>query len=216
MKITEVTIYNFSELSERARERARTWWRTGPESFCDDATLEDIYTCASLLGIQIAARSSPLRSGEARSVPCFYYSGFSSQGDGASFTGTYRYQPGALRDVQAYAPNDSRLSSIAKRLQTVQRRSFYKLSAAVTQRGRYVHDQSMEICVSRNQVNEPCAADAEEIRDCLRAFARWGYQLLERDYEWQLSDEAVDELLETHGFEFLVSGRQWLDRAEAL
>jgi hypothetical protein len=211
MKTAEVTIYNFSELSDGAKSKARQWWRDGPESFHDETTLDDIHHCADLLGIQLSERSVPQRSGQVRSAPCFYYSGFSSQGDGASFTGTYRYQPGALRDIQAYAPKDVRLSEIAKRLQVVQRRNFYRLTAAVTQRGRYVHDQSMEISVSLNQVYEPSAADVEEIRDCLRAFARWAYRLLEREYEFQMSDEAVDDLLEINGFEFLGSGKRWFD-----
>jgi hypothetical protein len=216
MKTIEVKLYSFSELeTDSAKEKARTWWRNGPESFDDDATLDDIFHCADLLGIQLSERTFALPGGRVRSEPCFYYSGFSSQGDGASFTGTYSYRLGSLRDLQAYAPNDDRLSSIAKRLQEVQRRNFYKLTAAVTQRGRYVHEQSMEICVGLNQVNEPSAADAEEVRECLRAFARWAYRLLESDYEWQQSDEAVDELLEDNGFEFLGSGNRWLEPSPA-
>ena len=215
MKTSEVTIYTFSELSERAKSRARAWWRDGPESFCDDAALDDIYHCADLLGIQLAERSFRLPGGRVRLEPCFYYSGFCSQGDGASFTGTYRYRRGFLRDLQGYAPKDELLSSIAKRLQEVQRRNFYKLSAEVTQRGRYVHELSMEICVALNRVNEPAAADAEELRECLRAFARWAYRLLEREYEWQQSDDAVDDLLEANGYEFLGSGTRWLEPSPA-
>lgn len=216
MKTIEVQLHTFSELSERSKERARSWWRAGPNAFDDQATLVDIYTCAYVLGISLAERPNSRPSLIVRS-PAFYYSGFSSQGDGASFTGTYRYLSGALRDVQAYAPKDERLSAIAKRLQVVQRRNFYRLTAAVTQRGRYVHDQSMEILVSLSgdENNQPSAADAEEIQDCLRDFARWAYRQLEEDYNVQMSNAHVDDLLEANGYEFLAYGELWVDPALA-
>lgn len=81
--------------------------------------------CA-IIGVDVATVSR--RSAGPSSVydACIYFRGFSSQGDGASFEGVYKY-----------APQDEALHAIADQLTALQRRNFYQLTARITQRGLY-------------------------------------------------------------------------------
>lgn len=95
--------------------------------------------------------------------PCIWFSGFSSQGDGASLEATVQYTKGSAREIRVYAPQDQILHSIADRLQAAQRQNFYKLSADVTHRWRYYHEYCMTIDVSRDSpTGQPPAQGSEE------------------------------------------------------
>ncbi|WP_242136968.1 hypothetical protein [Sphingomonas sp. TREG-RG-20F-R18-01] len=136
-----------------------------------------------------------------------HYSGFWSQGDGASFTGSYIYSKGAAKRIRAEFPTATALHAIADTLQKVQRAAFYRLAATVTTSGRYSHSGTMSVDVETSD-GEPLAGDwaksgcyvphptEEIIRDQLRAFADWIYESLEKEYEyasaWQLASGYVD------------------------
>ena len=76
--------------------------------------------------------------------------GFHSQGDGASFFGTYCHARGACKAIRAHAPRDDELHRIADELQAAQRGNFWQLTAAIRQQGRYCHEYSMAIEVERD------------------------------------------------------------------
>jgi len=104
--------FAFSALSPRARQRALDkcrdvdveydWW---------DGVYEDAACRAALLGINID--TYPPKSG--RVGPTIYFSGFWSQGDGASFVGWYNPKPDALKLIKAEC-NDETLIALAERL----------------------------------------------------------------------------------------------------
>jgi len=148
---TEIkTIYQYDELpTERAKERAREW--LAGLTFSDSNDWEHVYTdaeqVADLLGITIHSRSFKTVGGGSGSEPCIWFSGFSSQGDGACFEGVYQYAKGAPAAVAAYAPKDAELLRIAKGLQDVQRRNFYRLRATCRQSGHYYHSGCMSVSV---------------------------------------------------------------------
>jgi hypothetical protein len=201
MRTIEQTVYTFSELSESAKDKAREWWRRDQD--CElEHVIGDAATVADLFGLDIRKRTVRLMNGRTREEPAVFCSGFFSQGDGASFEGSYSYSKGALDAVKSYAPQDATLHAIVQRLQKVQARNFYRLEASVTQSGRYVHEMTMRFNVSRTDYQAVSVADGEELSDCLRDFARWIYRALETEYEYQSSDEVTDELLEANGYEF--------------
>jgi hypothetical protein len=109
--------------------------------------------------------------------------------------------------VKNYAPQDAALHAIVRRLQKVQARNFYRLTAEIDQSGRYVHEMTMQFDVSRTDYARVSDDDAEKLSDCLRDFARWIYRALETEWEYQASDEVVDELLDVNGYEFDEEGR---------
>jgi hypothetical protein len=177
------------------------WW---------DSAYGDFDRICEILGIE-------LYKGE----PSF--SGFWSQGDGASWTGWYRarkplygYETSGTYEstydlapakIREYAPQDEELHRIADEL-CMLTRIYYPTHALVRRHdSRYSHEMTM--CVSEI---EPCDDDAdfaEEVTDALeealleqfRDLARWLYKTLEREYDYLTSDEAVVETLEANEIE---------------
>src|SRR5690606_21575123 len=139
-----------------------------------------------------------------------YFSGFSSQGDGACFEGYYSYKAGGLKAVEEYAPTDMELYGIVQGLQDIQRRYFYGLTANTKHRGYYYHSGCMAVSVYQNDGMDDANIDGErEITDLLRQFADWIYSRLEDDYDYLMSDEGVRATIEANGYEFDEEGN-WI------
>ena len=81
----------------------------------------------------------------------------------------------------------------------------------MTHRGRYYHEYCMAVSVERaSDSYQSPTPDAEEIvAEAMRDLARWLYRQLEREYEYQTSDEVVDENIETNGYTFTEIGRRF-------
>ena len=211
-RIVETVVYELKELSEAARERARAWYReTCLDHDWHEFVHEDFETVCGLLGVTLATRPVPLMGGSTRDKPRIWFSGFRSQGDGASFEGVYEYAPGAARAIRAHAPNDAELHAIADMLRDVQRRNFYQLAAVIRQRGRYCHEYTMTIEIERDSpAGQPMTDDAESaVIDAMRDLARWLYRQLEREYNYQTSDPVVDETIVANAWTFMETGAQF-------
>ena len=209
-EVIEKTIYQYNELSDSAKERAREWYRTGDDNFEFDAeyVYEDAARIATLMGIDLERTSVSLMGGGHRYKPTIYYSGFWSQGDGACFECTYKYAKGAVKAVTAECGGqDKELIRIAKGLQDVQRKHFYKLVASSKHRGHYYHSGCMEVEVRHYDDEYRDIGDAEdEITQLLRDFADWIYERLEDAYEYRTSDEVVEENILANDYEFNEDG----------
>lgn len=137
---------------------------------------------------------------------------FWSQGDGACFEGYWSHAKGAAARIRDYAPTDATLHGIiADRLQAIQRRNFYQLAAEVSHRGRYYHEYTMSIDVTRDSPTwQPPAEDAEEVvTEALRDLARWLYRQLEAEYDHFTSDEAIEEGIILNEYTFTEAGRRF-------
>eukprot|EP01036_Dinobryon_divergens_P015197 gene15197-20566_t len=66
----------------------------------------------------------------------------------ACFEGYWSHAKGAAARIWDYAPLDATLHGIGDRLQAVQRRNFYHLTAEASHRGRYYHEYTMSIDVT--------------------------------------------------------------------
>ena len=106
-RTVETVVYGIEELSETAKESARAWFRaTCLEHEWYDAVFEDFGTICRILGVTL--RTSPVRlmGGGTRENPHLFFRGFASQGDGASFEGSYAHARGAAKAIRAHAPKD--------------------------------------------------------------------------------------------------------------
>jgi hypothetical protein len=211
-EIIETAVYQLNELSDAAKDKARAWYREG--GFDDDwydAVFEDFQRIADILGIRLKTRPVRLMRGGTRQDLRIMFTGFWSQGDGASYEAFYTYRKNATREIRSYAPKDARLHAIADDLQAIQRRNFYQLHADVSHRGRYSHEYCMAITVERDSPTyQDMTADAEEVViETLRDLARWLYRQLEREYEYLTSDEAVDEAIAVNEYTFTQTGRRF-------
>ncbi len=211
-QVIETVVYPITELPDAARDAARAWYR---EHCMDhawyDFVYEDFQTICAILGIKLRTSPVKLVSGATREDPHIYWTGFSSQGDGACFQGQYSYTVRASTAIRTHAPLDTRLHAIADTLQAVQRRNFYQCHATIEHRGRYYHEYSMAISVERDSPSwQPMTDDAEDtIAEALRDLARWLYRQLESEYQYQTSDEAVDETLAINGHTFTADGERF-------
>ena len=190
-RLQERMVYRFDELSDGAKECARDWYR-GDDDGLDyewwDGVYEDVKACAALVGIEIEH---------------IYFSGFSSQGDGACFEGRYDYKPGGAKALRQHAPQDETLHGIAADLQAAQRPAFYQLNARVKQRGHYSHEHCTEIEVFDFRDGQYTRHDWHDaIAEPLRDFMRWIYRQLESEHEWLTGDENVDETIRINEYEF--------------
>lgn len=211
-RIVETTVYELGELSGAAREHARAWYRGHcMEHDGHEFVYEDFTTICVLLGVTLRTCPVPLMGGGTREKPCVWFRGFWSQGDGASFEGSYRYAPGAARAIRAHAPKDETLHAIAGALEDIQRRNFYQLAADIRQRGNYCHEYTMAITVERDSpTGQDMTDDAEDaVIESLRDLARWLYRQLEREYEYQASDPVVDETIAVNEWTFTAEGQRF-------
>ena len=206
--IKQITIYKFSELEPAAKEAARNWAREGfNHDRWWDAVFDDFMTIGEMLGVTFDERQVRLMNGKYRGEPKIWFSGFSSQGDGASFEGRYSYAKGAAKAIRAYT-DDAELHQIVDTLQEVQRRNMYQLNATVSQSGHYSHAYTMSVDVERDSSNyQQPTADAEEtILGTMRDLANWLYRHLNAEYDYLTGDEAIDEMLEANDYDFNADG----------
>jgi len=190
----ETTVYNFKELSDDAKEKAREWWR---EAAFDhewyDFTYEDAKNMASLMGIEIDK---------------IYFSGFSCQGDGAQFNGFYSYNKGSVKKVKDQAPKDEELHRIVTELYEFQCRYFFSVQATIKTSGHYSHSG----CTSIDGADRHGDLDHEEnatLTQILRDYMDWIYGQLEAEYNYQNADEQVDDSIRANEYTFTENGRRF-------
>lgn len=212
MRTVEVKLYQFDELSDKAKEEAREWYRQGEsEEFGGFGELyEPAETAAALLGIEFDYRTVELMKGT-RQEPAISWSGFSSQGDGASFVGRYAYKKGCSKSVRSEFGTDIALWAIADGLTAIQRKHGYKLSVRVIQSGRYFHKYTMDIELTAPHYlySSDEFEDVEKaLLELMRDFAQWIYDGLQAEYDYRMSDENVDEAIRGNEYDFRENGRR--------
>ena len=202
-EVEEKTEFKFSELSDKAKDAARAahtgegyleydWW---------DCTYEDAVRMAAILGITISTTWHKNRHGKDYQTTDIAFSGFCSQGDGASFAGSYSVAPNASALIREET-NDKTLHDLADRLGTIQLTRRLQgapaLSATITTSGHYSHSNTMNVDVNSedDDDNHVDLGDLEsDITHLMREFADWIYEQLEAEHDWLHSDECVDESL---------------------
>jgi len=209
----EYTIYKFEELSDRAKEKARDWWRSCEnDDFQTDFIFEDAERVGALFGIEIDRRTYKTYGGGTGSAPTIYYSGFSSQGDGACFEGDYAYKKGGLKallqEIGGESKGDKELIRIASALQDIQKKNFYRLTARMRHSGHYQHSGCMSVDVDGMSYDGWNIDTEADIRQLMRDFADWIYRQLEEEYYWRMEDEQVDEAITCNEYTFDINGKR--------
>jgi len=195
IEVEEQTTFSFSELNESAKTAARNQYRdTGGilEYEWWEGVYEDAIRLAGLLGI-VTVRED------------IHFSGFSSQGDGACFRGTYFSRYAEIDKLKAEAPDDTVLHSIADQLallQVAQRLAagHGAIEIRITADGRYSHSGSMRA----ENIYDLFTDDYDVADDALvilRRFADWIYERLEEEHDHLLSDESIDQYLDELTFD---------------
>lgn len=206
------TVYAFDELSDDSKDRARSWWRefiaSDTANWSADSVIDDAATIADILGIDLRQRSVKLYGGGSRWEPLVYWS--LDRGGGVGFDASYKYAPGSARRIRQHAPQDADLHRIADALQRAQRPHFYQLTAAVRTAGRDGTLLEVNVYDDRYDYEYLDEADpaAEDVADAIRDFAHWVHSSLQREFDYRMSDEAVDEDIRCNEYEFTEEGER--------
>ena len=194
-------VYSFSELSEKAKQVAIDQYRNDENYPCDfwyDHIEEDFHTILEKIGFY-----------NIKSI----FSGFYSQGDGASFTGSYTYKKGCLKAVKDFAPNDKGLHDIVVGIVSHQKDNGYKLECDIGRSGSlYCHSNTMSFDWSKNgdcYFEWKNAFVEDEIEQLIKDLADWYYTSLQSEYDYLLSDEYIAENIESNNYQFLENGKQY-------
>ncbi len=208
-------VYQFDELNDRAKEKARDWFKGtgGPEDF--DGTIEDFVAIAELLGVTFRQRNAVTVGGRQYTEPCIFWSLSYSQGDGACFEGRYAYAKGGAAKLKEHAPTDEVLHKIADDLEALQAANGFALTAKLDQSGgNYTHSGTVDADVWKGSEDDDDFADEDTRKALLQIMRRlmdWLYKELVAADEDQRSDETVDENIRINDYEFEADGTRTRD-----
>lgn len=183
-------VYTFEDLKtneELKKKVLKNLYDINTEFDWYDFVYEDATAIASILGIEIKN---------------IFFSGFSSQGDGACFEGSYCYTKNSVKNLVAYAPGDEELLRIATELQQLQKKHFYTLSATVKHSGHYSHSG----CTNIEVYKMGDYFDSDNLEELLRDFMNWIYKQLELNYEYLTSEESILSTIEANNYNFDING----------
>ena len=200
MRTITKTVYKFSELDDQAKDKARDALRYTSE-YEADAVIEDFAEIAKLIGLEINPRRVKPMNGETRYEPNVYYAVSHCQSDFASFSGQWSYTKGCSAAIRAYAPRDIELHAIVDAWCDLQRRNFYRLTASCSH-GRDC--QKVDYCTVDGRYTNDETLDAAS--DIVRDLAHWLYKSLRDEFEYQSSDEHIDEIITINEYEFYENG----------
>lgn len=201
MRTIEITAYQFAELSDKAKQKAlEKMYDINVHDDWFDSVYEDFKMICECLGITLSSR----RSGKF-DEPCIYFSGFSSQGDGACFEGSYSYKKGASKAIRDHAGLDKELHRIADDLQALQKANFYQVRSDISQWGNYF---SIRVNSERNDYKEFAGDTENEFKQLFQDLCSWLYKTLEAEYDYMTSEAAIIETIEANEYEFDENGKR--------
>lgn len=208
--------YEFDELDDAAKEKARDWYRECLNYEGDWWEFDDFVSVAACIGIEFDQnmRTITVPGGSHKTIddgPKISFSGFCSQGDGCSFEGSYSCKPDAVAAIKAYAPEDRTLHNIAERLMSAQQAHLFGLHARIHRiSSSYCHEYTVGVDVTNaredhDDVDEGIETD---ITEAMRDFMRWMYRQLEAQSDDRYCDETVDENIRCNEYLFTKEGRR--------
>ena len=194
----KITVYMFDDLSAKAKEKARQWYREtlGNDGF-HEPVYEDAKQCLTLAGFTLDR---------------IFYSGFSSQGDGACFEGGWKAEDVKPGKLKAHAPLDTTLHRIADEMESIAKR-YPSAWMRVKHSGHYYHQYETVFDVVETVDDMPNGAEipgdvVEAIKETSRDAMEWIYNQLQKEWDFQNSDDTVDENIRANEYEFDVDGRR--------
>lgn len=210
MRNIVTTLYQYDELSDDAKAKARDWFRQGNDGdmFWSESPTEDFLELLKACGFSVDKKH-------------LEWSGFSSQGDGAAFEGSWdatRCNPAAWLADRPASHIDSEGNT-----QTCKHNARYHEAAAeivalaekypggsgtvTTGRGNFIRADGFTFEPDDDDTRDNDAA-AEELADAARSLAGAFYWNLEAEYDYQNSDEMTAENITCNEYEFTEDGER--------
>lgn len=193
----EYTVYSLDELSEEARKKAIEDYRQGSAECmnldCETSEMKRLLIMFGFNDVNL------------------YYSGFWSQGDGASFVGGYRHVAGGLKAVKEEFAGTwfKDVIEYLELLEAINKKCFYSLIYRIDSRGNYCHANTMNIhYIEDYRGNRDFSKYENELLEYVRGIANTFYRMLEKAYDGYLSDESLIQNIEDNEYEFYENGER--------
>lgn len=208
MKKVFVKLYQFSELSDEAKETAldklrdinvdHNWW---------DFVYDDFKTIAEFLGITVSLKKT-------------YFSGFYHQGQGSSYTASLNVikllQGLKKKAWKEYAPKldfDFPELKIDSRVIDLIERGIIDTWAEVTPSNKGTSitvsvdlNYSLNRCINYNRIDAELSRLEEWIEEVCKDLNHFLFISLQNEYEYLTSDKAVTETIEAGEYSFTIEG----------
>lgn len=190
MRIKEIQAYKFNELDEKIQDKMiEKFYDINLYDDCMEFTLDELKEALDMIGVYNAD---------------IKYSGFSSQGDGLSFTGVYKYMKGGKEKLKTEFPwIYEKIESDLVALQKIQSKYFYRITGEII---RTAYHYSHEHTVKFSQEFYFDFDIKDELTDIFRSIMQSFYSILESEYDYLTSKEAIIESIEANGYEFDING----------
>ncbi len=209
METRTYQVCKFNELTDEQKQLAiQNYYDINTDHEWWDFAYEDFTTIGKILGIDIEQ---------------IWFRGFSSQGDGLCFEGSFEYAKGWKAKLEAHAPgkwkdpktgkvtenkHNQEYHAIGERLQELQRLAFYGVNGSVKHRGHYNHSGCTEFDVRHNWDDEVNVNfDDEDFVQIYRELMDTFYSQLNREYDYLTSDECIGDTLQGNEYEFTADGK---------
>lgn len=183
-KVIEKLAYEYNELNDKAKQKLK-------DSYCEhfvdvDFEVECLETILEELGFHNAKIA---------------YSGFWSQGDGASFTcDKWQYKKGMVANIRQSYPLWSSLHLIAKELQSLSKKTGYNLEFNVYRRSHhYYHENTVACDFGYNEYDEKIQ---DYVDDAVKWLCKTLYDSLEQAYYAAISDESIEDFYTSNEYLF--------------
>lgn len=220
-RVVEQTIYKFEELSDRAKDRVRDWFREGDTDWWE-FSYDDFIEVLKRFGFEIQMRSHTIRpyKGPERTVqkPEIYWT--QRYGWTAGFCARWRLLDAVNTEkkIKEHAPEDELLHRIAKELDIeVAKFAIVGLEHIIREGDAIMDIKGDEDGIKSDPSIEFFNATTDEFNEAqlqaltaletmveatAKDLARWFAKQLEREDEYRSSDEAIQESCEANEYEF--------------
>lgn len=194
MRVIEKMVYQYAELNDKAKEKARDWYR---ECVAQDwePDLGDAATCLGFLGFTVDTDTSGR-------IDIGYSIGY-TQSDFANFAGNWKAEDVDMAGLQEYAPVDEKLKAMCVRAMTM-------LLTWPTSCG-YIGREARGGTFVDWADERPDGGSNDELFDSLKGLAAdacsWLYDQLRTEYEFRTSEEQLTEGIEANEYEFDEDGK---------
>ena len=220
-RITEYTVYKFEELSDGAKEKARDEWIKAEcqcgDPYWSECVIDNAVEQAKFMGIEIGERKWTNSYASSGGTPMVYFSGFSSQGDGACFEGQWYasdVEVGKTAGGWGVSSATTEIKRIASVFEEIAEK-YPEASFSVVRRGHYSHEMCTVFECSLGDDyeydHEADEAEFDAVKDDLienaRDYMRWIYRQLNDEYDYRMSDEAIHGYIEANEWEFFENGQ---------
>lgn len=211
------TVYQYGELSDEAKARAREWLRSQEDQDWSSRArdyYENMATCLAFLGIEVGKRTESWQCLDGRQLKRqvwgFEWTGFNSPGDGLVLRGSWAAERVDLAGLQEHAPQDVFLHTNCQQMAALMLRH----PTAHADINTSSSGASMPYITIDNDGVDPDGEiplpieDRQTLRRLIKDACLWAYRQLEMNYESDMSDESIENMITANEYEFTEEGER--------